>query len=203
MTKKKSVPKKAARKKVPKNAAKKHKKTKKVKTYKKTKTPKTLLGKSVYERKLHPNAPAKFRDLKLSIIELKYLGFFERKGCSYPKACRAMKISRSEPAFWERENMDFKRAIYILRESLLDYTEDQLMKKVKEGHVTAMIFWLKCQGKHRGWIERYEVDVQRTVDEVKKLATTIGELVQEYIPDVRTRKKFAKSITDSLQRLGD
>ena len=37
-----------------------------------------------------------------------------------------------------------------------DYVEDQLMKAIREGNVTAMIFYLKTQAKDRGYIERTE-----------------------------------------------
>jgi len=38
----------------------------------------------------------------------------------------------------------------------LDMAESMLLKKMSEGNLTALIFFLKCKGKHRGWVERYE-----------------------------------------------
>jgi hypothetical protein len=43
------------------------------------------------------------------------------------------------------------------RQTMLDNVESSLYREVLGGNVTAMIFWLKTQGKRRGWVERTEV----------------------------------------------
>jgi AcrR family transcriptional regulator len=43
------------------------------------------------------------------------------------------------------------------RQTMLDHVESALYAKVLAGDTTAMIFWLKTQGKRRGWVERTEV----------------------------------------------
>ena len=43
------------------------------------------------------------------------------------------------------------------RETMLDNVESQLYKKALSGDNTAMIFFLKTQGKSRGYTERHEV----------------------------------------------
>jgi len=42
----------------------------------------------------------------------------------------------------------------------LDVAESALMKKVQAGELGAICFYLKCKGKHRGYVERSEVAVQ-------------------------------------------
>jgi hypothetical protein len=49
------------------------------------------------------------------------------------------------------------QAIREEREKMLDVAEAQVYRKVKEGDNTMTIFFLKTQGKHRGWVERQEV----------------------------------------------
>lgn len=46
-----------------------------------------------------------------------------------------------------------------LRERRTDYVELKLKQLIDEGNPTAIIFYLKTQGKHRGWVERYEATV--------------------------------------------
>ncbi len=45
------------------------------------------------------------------------------------------------------------------RENALDVAEDKLMKLVRAENLTAIIFYLKTQGKQRGYIERAEHDL--------------------------------------------
>jgi len=40
---------------------------------------------------------------------------------------------------------------------LAAFAESELMKLIKEGNVAATIFFLKTQGKKRGYVERQEV----------------------------------------------
>ena len=43
------------------------------------------------------------------------------------------------------------------RESMLDTAESVLYRKILDGDTTALIFFLKTQGKSRGYIERQEI----------------------------------------------
>jgi hypothetical protein len=44
------------------------------------------------------------------------------------------------------------------RELALDVGESQLMKAVNEGKTAELLFFLKTQGKSRGYVERQEVE---------------------------------------------
>ena len=50
-----------------------------------------------------------------------------------------------------------KKALQSEREKQLDFAEGALQKQVREGNTTAIIFYLKTQGKSRGYIERQEI----------------------------------------------
>ena len=43
-----------------------------------------------------------------------------------------------------------------LREDSLDYVEGKLFQNIDEGNTSSIIFYLKCQGKARGYVERVE-----------------------------------------------
>ena len=50
-----------------------------------------------------------------------------------------------------------KQASLDARERMLDFAEGKLYSKIKAGDNTAIIFYLKTQGKARGYIERQDI----------------------------------------------
>lgn len=50
-----------------------------------------------------------------------------------------------------------KQALDERKEEMLDMAEGQLYSKIKNGNIAAIIFFLKTQGKERGYIERSEL----------------------------------------------
>jgi hypothetical protein len=50
-----------------------------------------------------------------------------------------------------------KDALFDERESMLDMAEGEMYKKIKGGDTTMIIFYLKTQGKKRGYVEQHNV----------------------------------------------
>jgi len=54
-----------------------------------------------------------------------------------------------------KQNKHLKAVLYEVREATLDAVEDALYRRIIEKQDTlAAMFWLKCQGQHRGWIDK-------------------------------------------------
>ena len=48
-------------------------------------------------------------------------------------------------------------AVQEAKENMLDYVEGKLFTKIKDGDTVSILFYLKTQGKKRGYVERHEV----------------------------------------------
>ena len=71
-------------------------------------------------------------------------------------ACKEAGISRSQFYKWINEDPAFAASCEEVKDVALDFAESALLKQIKEGNVTAIIFYLKTQGKQRGYVERME-----------------------------------------------
>ncbi len=71
-------------------------------------------------------------------------------------ACRNMGISRFCHYNWYKLDEEYRMAIDELPNVTLDFCESKLYELIKEGNVTAIIFYLKTKGKNRGYIEKYD-----------------------------------------------
>lgn len=71
----------------------------------------------------------------------------------------AQNLGCTYQAIWNRQkrNKKIKEAIEAIRETHIDLSEHQLIKNIKAGDTTAIIFHLKCLGKKRGYVERQEI----------------------------------------------
>lgn len=97
--------------------------------------------------------PNKSEHLKKNLIEalIKSMGVVQQ-------ACKSVGVSRT--TFYDYYNNDekFKAAVDDCKEIALDFAESKLLKNIDGGKETSIIFYLKTQGKKRGYIERTEVE---------------------------------------------
>ena len=78
-------------------------------------------------------------------------------------ACRDCGINRSTFKKWMAEDPKFVDELHAATDARLDEAEGALMDLVRQGNVAATIFFLKAQGKQRGWIEGSPVKVKDIV----------------------------------------
>lgn len=85
---------------------------------------------------------------------------------TFSHACKSVGISKSsgydlmaaDPQF--KINVDKARA--KARESGLDYVESKLLSSVRDGNITAIIFFLKCLGRERGFVDKLDMNLKTT-----------------------------------------
>ena len=74
-------------------------------------------------------------------------------------ACESVGISRQTHYTWLKEDPAYKEACDNLPEVVLDFAEHHLHKLISQGNPAATIFYLKTKGKHRGYVERQEIEM--------------------------------------------
>lgn len=72
-------------------------------------------------------------------------------------ACKITGVSRTQFYHWLKTDAEFKSEVEDIRNIALDFAESQLHGQMKDGNVSAIIFYLKTQGKNRGYVERQEI----------------------------------------------
>lgn len=111
------------------------------------------------EVRFHPCAPNKRKmnkqnaTLKKAMIEA-----LEKSLGVVTTAAKSAGIDRNTHYRWLKDDEEYKQAVEGLKDLSIDFAESQLFKQIKEGNTTATIFYLKTQAKHRGYIERQEIE---------------------------------------------
>ncbi len=104
-------------------------------------------------------------------------------------ACKAANVSRMTYYRWYNEDPDFREKADDIKELQKDFAESLILKKMKEGDTTMIIFYAKTQMKDRGYTERKEItgkdgedlirtkeiDITKLTEEERKLLLRIGQ----------------------------
>jgi len=69
-------------------------------------------------------------------------------------------VSRYYYDKWLSEDEDFVDEINKIIQKTLDLVESKLFKLINDGDRTAIIFYLKCKGKDRGYVEIQRIEQQ-------------------------------------------
>ena len=104
-------------------------------------------------------------------------------------ACKAANVSRMTYYRWYNEDPDFREKADDIKELQKDFAESLILKKLKEGDTTMIIFYAKTQMKDRGYTERKEItgkdgedlikgkeiDIDKLSDDERKLLLRLGQ----------------------------
>lgn len=95
---------------------------------------------------------------KIPVEEI--VDIYEKKACNLTATAKALAMSRMQLYNWRAKNRKLDEAMRQCEESMLDNTESELFKQIKDGNITAIIFFLKTKGKNRGYYEKVENNVK-------------------------------------------
>ena len=75
-------------------------------------------------------------------------------------ACKSSGVPSSTYYDWTNSDEDFKKAVDEMPALALDFAESKLHSLIQDKNPTAIIFFLKTKGKHRGYVEKQEIEHQ-------------------------------------------
>jgi len=81
----------------------------------------------------------------------------EKTMCIVTTAARMARINPATHYYWLNTDEAYASEVEILMNKPLDLAESKLLKAIEEGQIAAIIFYLKCKGKKRGYVERQEI----------------------------------------------
>ena len=94
-------------------------------------------------------------------------------------ACKAANVSRMTYYRWYNEDPEFREKADDIKELQKDFAESLILKKMKEGDTTMIIFYAKTQMKDRGYTERKEITGKDGEDLIKAKEIDIAKLSEE------------------------
>ena len=123
----------------------------------------------------------------LSETKRKFILTLLRKAGNITNACRAVGISRITYYNWRKADKDFAMAVWEVGQALVDNVESKLMENINAGLETSILFFLRCKGKARGYVERKEIVVNPAGEELPPVPCQIDldNLSKEEVLDLR------------------
>ena len=126
----------------------------------------------------------KYTEEEVEILKTAFLQELEKTRGIIKGACEATGVSRWMVRDWQDRDSVFSQAFDDIVEDAVDFVETQLFAHMKRGSTAAVIFYLKTKGKHRGYVERTEVDrnppALANLDPGKLSDKALDEILQNY-----------------------
>ncbi len=88
-----------------------------------------------------------------------FLRAYRESAGNIAHACKSANINRQTYYNYLEKFDTFKKECEDIKEENIDFAESVLMGEIRNKHMTATIFFLKTQGRNRGYVERQEMDV--------------------------------------------
>lgn len=83
----------------------------------------------------------------------------ERYSGNITAVAKSLRVSRQAIYNKIHQHESLREDLHTARETMIDNVESTLYRQALDGNTTAMIFFLKTQGRSRGYVERRETDI--------------------------------------------
>ena len=105
------------------------------------------------------------------------------------EAARKLKCAASTITHFIQRHPELEKTIEQAVEADLDLAESKLFEHIGKGNIPALLFYLKCKGKHRGYFEK---DKGITLDTFRRALERLAVVVAENVKDEETLDKIER-----------
>ena len=85
-------------------------------------------------------------------------------------ACEEAGISRNTFYKYYKNDLKFKEAVDEINEMTLDFVENQLLKKIKDGSERSILFYMKYKARKRGYTDSVDITSNgKDITEIKQI----------------------------------
>lgn len=94
---------------------------------------------------------------KPEVYKKKLLEALERSLGIVTPACKEVGVSRDTFYRYYNEDSEFKKSVDDINNITLDFAENQLLKKIKEGSERSILFYMKYKARLRGYSDSIDI----------------------------------------------
>jgi hypothetical protein len=87
-------------------------------------------------------------------------------------ACKEVGISRNQFYIYYKTDPNFKASVDDIDEITLDFVENQLLRKIKDGENQAIMFYMKYKARKRGYTDQIDLNHTGEITIKAKFGTT-------------------------------
>jgi len=107
--------------------------------------------------------------------QIQFLALFEKNAGIIKTTCKKLGIDRQTFYNWKKYNEEFAKRVEDIEEGMIDFVEGKLYEAIRERELTAILFYLKCKGKKRGYVERQELEHSGKIETVVRTTKKIED----------------------------
>jgi len=96
---------------------------------------------------------------RMTTQQKEFLTAYKKCAGNVSATCEKCKIGRTSFYNWYNGIAKFKEAIDNEKEGQIDFAETKLQQNIMDGKEASIFFYLKTQGKSRGYVESIQADV--------------------------------------------
>jgi len=127
------------------------------------------------DKNKQPKTPSSGGAAHIATLKKRMIVAMEKHLCIIAHAALAAGVDRRTHYRWMQTDPEYNAKINALAEIPLDMAENSLLEQIREKNTAATIYYLKCKGKKRGYIEKQEFDTEQVTGRLTEILERMAD----------------------------